>query len=797
MKKKHIRTPGFTVKSALTGMVAFTLVMPAGLAAAASSSVTLVAQPVSLNAPAEKSQNAAASAKTADADPAKVKFTKEQAISKLKELFPILADAEVTNVELGITNSFPAPSNQMIWNIQWNYQKGNSGYGFSSQVDAVNGDLISTSLYFSDRQQNQSYYPPEITREQALEKAKAFISKAAPSLSINDLELQDGIDYMSNLALFGPVQYGFTFSVIKNGITSPLENVNMVVAADGSVRQFNKSPEHWNYPAVTASLSQAKAEQTFSDQFDVELVYMPVYKNGGGNSWILGWRPTERALYAIDALTGKRLNTSGAESTVTTSVYSDVPQATSRFTPRTAATEITSDEAAKLVKQVVSIPAARKLVSSSLGSDYTDTDRKIWRLNWTDNESLKTGYPSQSYAEVDAITGQILSFNENRYPVPPGAQEANKPKGKETNATRQQARNKAIALVNLLYPNAAGNLKLVEREDTAGEGAGFTFQFLRFYKGVPVSDGGLTLVLDHTGALKTYNVPRTTDLGKAGVDLSAVKVAKAEARAQTFDRYKVKLQYGSFGGFGGYGGYTVAGYNEPKIKLVYSPVLADPANVPEVIDAVTGKLTAQYEVPGQLKKAASASDIQGHAAEQALSTLVKYNILVPDQDGKVNPDSEITAGDWLTWISKAVTPYFGGYNNGTEPKPVAGVSPENPYYNAVSYAVQNQWIDPGSTFQADTKLTREGFAVLLTSIVKYNKISAFLQADPVLAQFGDAASITRKGEVAVAVKLGLLQGENGKFNPADTVTKAEAATVMMKLVELQGKTDQAIGQPIY
>ncbi|AIQ14147.1 S-layer homology domain-containing protein [Paenibacillus durus] len=790
MRKKHIRTPGFTVKSALTGMVAFTLAMPAGLAAAASSSGTAAAVPVSYKVAADKSQNAE-SAKAADADPAKAKFTKEQAISKLKELFPILADAEVTSVELGINNMYPVPSNQMIWNIQWSYQKGNSGYGISSQVDAVNGDLISTYLYFPDRQQNQSYYPPEITREQALEKAKAFIAKAAPSLSINDLELQDGNDYLSNPALFGPVQYGFTFSVIKNGITSPLENVSVVVAADGSVRQFNKSPEHWNYPAAAASIPQAKAERTFSDQFDVELVYIPIFKNGSGNSWILGWRPTERALYTIDALTGKRLDTFGAESTVTASVYSDVPQAASRFTPRTTATEMTSDEAAKRVKQIVSIPAAKKLTSSSLGSDYADTGRKVWRLSWLDSESLKTGFPSQTYAEIDAVTGQILSFNENQYPVPPEAQEANKPKSNEVNATLQQAKKKALALINLLYPDAASNLKLVERENTAGEGAGFSFQFLRFYKGVPVSDGGLMLVLDHTGALKTYNFPRTSDLGKAGVDLSAVKVTKAEARAQIFDRYKVKLQYGSFGG------YTVAGYTKPKIKLVYSPVLGDPANAPEVIDAVTGKLTAQYEMPGKLKKAASASDIQGHAAEQALSTLVKYNILIPDQDGKVNPDSEITAGDWLTWISKAVAPYFGGYNNGTEPKPVAGVSPESPYYNAVSYAVQNQWIDPASTFQPDAKLTREGFAVLLTSIVKYNKISAFLQADPVLAQFGDAASITRKGEVAVAVKLGLLQGENGKFNPADTVTKAEAATVMLKLVELQGKTDQAIGQSRY
>ncbi|MFD1772585.1 YcdB/YcdC domain-containing protein [Paenibacillus rhizophilus] len=790
MKKKHKRTPGFTAKTALTGMVTFSLVMPAGFAGAASSSAAAVAQPASSNVAAEKSQSAAASAQTNEADPTKVKFTKEQALSKLKTLFPILVEAEVSNVELGINNMYPAPSNQMIWNIQWNYRQGNNGYGFNSQVDAVNGDLISTYLYFPDRQQNESYYPPEITREQALEKAKAFIAKAAPSLSVNDLQLQDNVDYIGNPALFGPVQYGFSFTVLRNGIPSPLENVSVAIAADGSVRQFNKSPEHWSYPSAAASVQQATAEKTFSDQFDVELAYIPIYKNGGANSWILGWRPTERALYAIDALTGKRLDASGAETTVTSAVYSDVPQAANRFVPRSGTTELSSDEAAKRVKQVVSIPAARKLVSSSLGDDYSDKGRKIWRLNWLDNESLRTGFPSQSSAEVDAVTGQILSYNENRYPPEVGASETAKSKG--TKLTKEQARKKAIGLINLLYPDASANLKLVERGDnTLNGGTGFSFQFLRFYKGIPVSDGGLTIGLDNTGTLQSYFFPRTSDLEKAGIDSSAVKLTKEEARAQSFDRYKVKLQYGSFGG------YTPAGFIDQKIKLVYSPVLGDQANVPEALDAVTGKWTTQFQVPGKSKKESDASDIQGNPAEQALSTLVKYSILTPDKDGKVYPDAEITAGDWLSWIAKAVTPYYPNMYNGAERKPVAGVSPDSPYYDAVSFAVQNRWIDTGSTFQADAKLTREGLAVLLTSIVKYNKISAYLQADPVINQFGDAASISRKGEVAVVVKLGLLQAENGKFNPEGTVTKAQAAAVLLKLVELQGKTDQPIGQSLY
>ncbi|MCL6456563.1 MAG: S-layer homology domain-containing protein, partial [Gorillibacterium sp.] len=99
-----------------------------------------------------------------------------------------------------------------------------------------------------------------------------------------------------------------------------------------------------------------------------------------------------------------------------------------------------------------------------------------------------------------------------------------------------------------------------------------------------------------------------------------------------------------------------------------------------------------------------------------------------------------------------------------------------------------------NTYEPSQQLTREQLAVLLTAIVKYNKVSVYLNEDAAVSKFSDAAAIKNRGAVAVAVMLGLMQGENGKFNPTQTVSKAQAATVIMKLVELQGKIDQKIGE---
>ncbi|MNC33002.1 hypothetical protein D3C75_813830 [compost metagenome] len=66
--------------------------------------------------------------------------------------------------------------------------------------------------------------------------------------------------------------------------------------------------------------------------------------------------------------------------------------------------------------------------------------------------------------------------------------------------------------------------------------------------------------------------------------------------------------------------------------------------------------------------------------------------------------------------------------------------------------------------QPDNKLSREQLAVLLASFLQYSKISVFLENDTAVSSFSDSASIKNKGAVALAVKLGLMQGDNGKFN---------------------------------
>jgi hypothetical protein len=777
-----------TAKTVLITSVALALLLPPGLAAADSTSVssnTVVTQ-VSAQAPVTTT--------TSEADPTKVKFTQEQAVAKLRELFPSLKDATVNNVQLGSNQSYPAPANQMIWNIQWQIQEGNSGYGFSSEVDAINGDIISTYLSYS-REKNESYYPPKVSQTQALEIAKTFVAKAASSVKSSDLQLNEntGYNYYST-SLFGPIQYSYFFSILKNGLPSGLDSINIVVDGNGKVTQFNKSSQGLEYPSAQPKITLEQAQKQFAEQFDVGLFYTPIYNNGKPNTWILGWRPVDQSLYPIDALTGKRIDYEEKESVSTPVVYTEVAKSKDVFQARNSTTELSAKEAEQLVRKVAYIPADRNLISQSLRNDYQQTDRKIWQLNWGSSGNdryIGAGFPEQSSAEIDAKTGEILQYQIQAYGVTQDKKKEEAAPAGGKKLSEAEAKTKALSIVNSLYPQASEKLKLLEYGDNssmASDGTGFRYQFIRFHKGIPVSDSNITVGLDLYGRLISYMGNRI--IGIDGITLSPdATISKKEALETYKPKYQTKLKYTQVGGYNNYNSYVA-----PKVKLVYDTTFDESNGMFQVLDATTGKWVAVYDYYGQQDAQISATDIKGHAAEQPLSELVKYHVFTPDADGKVSPDQEITVGDWLTYLAKASNPNFSNYYNNNERKTVAGVKPENSYYDAVSYAVDRNWINKDESLQIESKLTREQLAAQLANFLKYNKLTAYLDKDVTVNQFSDSSSINNKGAVALVVKLGLLKDDNGKFNPQQTVTKALAATVIMKLVELQGKTDQMIGQ---
>ncbi len=776
------------LKAALVAAVSLPLLLPAGPAAAAdsvvsgSASASAVVTAGASSAP-QATSNASA-ALSADAA-SKIKITEEQAVAKVRKLFPLLEEADVSGVQLGNTHSYPVNENELVWTINWSVQRGNGSHGFSSQVNAVNGDIVSAYISSEILEPASSYYPPKISREEGEKIARAFILEAAPSVKSGDIKITDEQIVSADSALFGPIQYYYIFTLLKNGLPSNRDQISVSVSGNGEILSFTKPYNDLVYPSATPSISKEAAVQILTKGFDLELSYTPIYRHNKLEQWILAWKPAEGSMNDISAVNGKRLSNEGKELESAIPAYEAVPKSKAPFQKAGGSKELTAEQAAAAVKKVAAIPADRKLTSQMLNNDSQSPGDKSWYLVWENPTNRAGGYfPSRSTARVNATTGEVTQYNQEEFSaekseVQPAAAGAKK-------LSPAAAKQRALTLIDALYDNASGNLKLVwngEENSVVPEGRGYSYQFIPYHQGVPVNGINISLNLDIYGNLSTYYATGNGAMEKIPDNLKPT-IAKAAAAKSYLDQYTVELKYGTYGGY-----YTSSTYIKPETKLVYAAKTKDEAPVHLTLDAVTGKWIQTYEMNPGTVKAADVADLKGHPAQEQLTELVKFGVLVPDESGKIYPDQEITVVEWLAMAVKSAVPYYASYSSSNE-KAIAGVNPEDEDYNTVRYAAELGWIDSDATLQLKQKLSRDELAAYLAATLKYDKLAGFLQNDPAVAAFSDNASIKNKGAVALSLKLGLLQGEAGAFQPQKTVTRADAAVVLMKLVQLQGQLDQ-------
>lgn len=793
-KKKQIVVPQWTRKVMTVTALSAVVLQPASVLAEASLAQSFTSQAVEAKVPAsDGAQKTAAPV---------AKITKEQAIDIVKKLFPQFKDFTVSNVQLGDMNSYP-PQYQNVWSIQWQYTIGNSGYGFNSKVDSITGDLLQTHYYVPNRDQNETYYPPKYSREEALTLAKAFIKKASPTIAENTLRVNDTFMKQVPRPLFGPVQYYFSFNIDINGVRSPADILYITVDGNGNINSYNRNIAGDTYPSAVPALSPEDASKAYENAVNITLQYIPVYKiSYRDRTWMLAWAPRLKGDISIDAQTGEYLDETGNKVDTNAALYEDVDKKENVFTPTQGSEngQLTAEQAAKIVEQTLNIPSEKKLANQNMRSGHPfsgNPDGKVWDLSWMEPPQKPQSFPTRTNAAVDAKTGQILEYRQDSF-GPPWMQ-PEKPSDSKASISKEEARNKAMEFINLLYPSASDELKLVAANPNQKvDEKNFNFQFQRFYKGIPVNGEAVTLSLDSSGKLFSYYTSPTSDLSSVLKD-KVENVTQSEAKAKFLEQTVEQLQYRRFGGFLGADG----SYEPFKVKLVYARVHKDEKKTGYVLDATTGEWKPSFfniesasTKPGQLP-----SDISEHWAQDDLSTLFHYGVIKVDDAGLVHPDAELTLGDWMNMMSAAVNPSYEtqvSFNSSANPISFPDVDAKSPYYAASQLYIQLKWLDPKTqpALQPEQPLTREVLANNLIHLVKYDKLAGLVdQQNANSFQDRDDIDAANLGDVILAVQLGLLNAtaDNG-FEPKRKVTKAEAAVVLMRLVKLQGKLDQAISQ---
>ncbi|MFD2329138.1 NEAT domain-containing protein [Cohnella sp. GCM10020058] len=187
-------------------------------------------------------------------------------------------------------------------------------------------------------------------------------------------------------------------------------------------------------------------------------------------------------------------------------------------------------------------------------------------------------------------------------------------------------------------------------------------------------------------------------------------------------------------------------------------------------------------VPSTPEPAVKLSDIAAHWASASIEKAVELGFVTGYKDGSFRPNAEVNRAEIAVMLAKALklTPSTGAVafkDDGSIPayaKDYVALAAGNGILQG--YADQ--------TFRASERVSRAQMAVM---VVRALGLPVDESAE---LSFADAAAVPAwaKPYVAAAVKAGLLEGRTGnQFAPNGNTTRAEAVTLILRLLSLNGE----------
>jgi Peptidase propeptide and YPEB domain./S-layer homology domain. len=777
---------------ALAAAAALTLSLPASAFAATNAAATGSTPTAS----ADTAGAASASDGIPTADPVNVKLdaaiTKSQAAALAQKYVSIPTTYKLQSASL--SSSFRTSGLYSVWSLSYTYQVKERTLGnINVTIDADNGELIGYNSY-TDTTNVKPVYPPKVDRDQAAQVAQSFIAKVASAYK-DQIELNAYVGVDEKPPLSGQVVHTIRFDRIVNGIPFVENYIDMQVDGEGHVLSFNR---YWDNsikfdkaaPALTSDEAAVKLQQALKPT----LAYIAPYQMKPRKPMLV----YNAGAVAISAITGETVGSqseSGKETQISAKPLGNKPSTVD---------SLTKEQAAAKVDAAFGIPKDAKLTSSQYGEyvdDSTGNNRSYWTLSYSVGDEDEKRGGSSIYAQVDAQTGEVRGYS------------AYKSSNEGTGVTYAAARTKAIEVLGKQLGWLADQYYLIEYdtsnyEDKKPEQIGsYYFNAIRKVNGVPVDMESVQVSISaYDGLVESY-WSNTSGLEYPSAAPSVIGDAKAADA--WMDYYRVQLTYQSDYNYywdgqpipiEKYKVLVAAGEIRPgevksqgEAKLVYQLVPRFNLDQSVTLDAITGHWINTDDGANATLERQLASDIEGHWAQRELELMVAYKAL-DLQDGKVNPSAVITRGEMIKMLVLAMnqgTPiYYASDMKSDAAASFSDVGANSNYFAYVETAVQQQLIDVGDgTFNPEGKVDREEMAELIVRALGYNPLAEYDNLFNI--RFSDAAKVEQKGQAAIAVGLGIMTLQNGKFLPERQVTRAEAATAFFRFLQVKADMKEA------
>ncbi|GGG84197.1 S-layer homology domain-containing protein [Paenibacillus radicis (ex Gao et al. 2016)] len=181
-----------------------------------------------------------------------------------------------------------------------------------------------------------------------------------------------------------------------------------------------------------------------------------------------------------------------------------------------------------------------------------------------------------------------------------------------------------------------------------------------------------------------------------------------------------------------------------------------------------------------VNRAVQFKDTAGHWGENEINLLSSMFVVQGKDKGKFDPEGSITRAEFAVLLSRVL-----GLTNSTGKESFPDA--ENGWYadsiNAAAAAsIINGYND--GTFRPNATVSREEMAIMMVRALRYAGIEP--EGNGTVGGFKDRQSISDWAVEAVgqASQLGLVKGDSaGSFRPADHATRAEAVTMLFRLMK--------------
>ncbi|WP_239615574.1 S-layer homology domain-containing protein [Cohnella mopanensis] len=176
------------------------------------------------------------------------------------------------------------------------------------------------------------------------------------------------------------------------------------------------------------------------------------------------------------------------------------------------------------------------------------------------------------------------------------------------------------------------------------------------------------------------------------------------------------------------------------------------------------------------------SDISGHWAEANIKEAVKQGIVIGYTDGTFKPNATVTRAEFAVMLNNALKPTGQAAELSFADKAKIGAWAREAIAQAVQANIIKGFTD--GTFRPNAELSRAEMAAIVAGALKLtaeaNTATSFVD-DKLIPSWA-------KGAIGALTKLEVMQGKGGnKFDPNATTTRAEAVTVLLKMLAQESK----------